>query len=66
MGTEGSSWDAHLADASASAWTVVAGDPSLPSVGGLSGPTSPVTSDDDGFLMLKETPLLGKDIVVGR
>ena len=66
MGTEGSSWDAHLADAPVAAWTVVAGDPSLPSVGGLAGATSPVTSDDDSFLTLKETPLLGEDIVVGR
>ena len=65
-GTEGSSWDAHLADASAVAWTVAAGDPSLPSGGGLAGPASPVSLDDDGFLTLKGTPLLGEDIVVGR
>ena len=64
-GTEGSSWDAHLADASAVAWTVAAGDPSLPSGGGLAGPASPVSLDDDGFLTLEGTPLLGEDIVVG-
>ena len=44
---------------------MVAENLSLPLVGGLAVPASPVTLDDNCLIMLKGTPLLVEDTEVG-
>ena len=59
-GTEGSSWDTHLADASTAAGTVVVGDPFLPSVDRVAA------SIISGMVGYARFNCVGEDGITGR